>query len=169
MNRINLRTAGTVTVVCLFAASIWVFPGCGKLGCGKKEATMPAQQTVQEDTTYAESPMTEPSDLSSQAPPSRQNQSVPQVIAEADGKFTVQVASWRTRRMAEKDAERYVEQGFEAYIQPADIPEKGGTWYRVRVGSFATLGEANRFSAQLAGLLESGYWVDRKRETMAER
>jgi cell division protein FtsN len=89
----------------------------------------------------------------------------PQVVVETDGKYTVQVSSWRTRRRAEQDAERFSEKGFNAYVQSADIPELGGTWYRVRVGSYATQGEAREMAEQLAGLLESGFWLDRYRKS----
>jgi cell division protein FtsN len=51
--------------------------------------------------------------------------------------------------------------GFDAYVQQADIPSKGGTWYRVRVGRYATQQDAEQLASQLAGLLEAGFWVDR--------
>jgi len=85
----------------------------------------------------------------------------PQVVVDAEGKFTVQVSSWQTRRRAERDAQRFSAKGFTAYVQSADLPELGGTWYRVRVGGFATRNEARAMAEQLAELLESGYWLDR--------
>lgn len=99
-----------------------------------------------------------PSELPAQEPPA---QPQPQVVVEVDGKYTVQVSSWRTRRRAEQDAQRFMAKGFNAYIQSADLPELGGTWYRVRVGSYANRAEARELAAKLAGLLESGYWLDR--------
>lgn len=99
-----------------------------------------------------------PSELPAQEPPA---QPQPQIVVDVDGKYTVQVSSWRTRRRAEQDAQRFVAKGFNAYIQSADLPELGGTWYRVRVGSYANRAEARELAAKLAGLLESGYWLDR--------
>lgn len=93
--------------------------------------------------------------------PAPVTQPAPQVVLSADGKYTVQVSSWQTRRRAERDAQRFSAKGFNAYIQSADLPELGGTWYRVRVGSYATRNEARALAEQLAVLLESGYWLDR--------
>ncbi len=88
----------------------------------------------------------------------------PQVVME-DGKYTVQVSAWRTRRRAEEDAERYTAKGFTiVYVQQAYVPSKDGTWYRVRVGRYATQQDAEQMASQLAGLLESGFWVDRYRQ-----
>jgi cell division protein FtsN len=146
----------------LWAASVWFFPGCSKIGCGKEEKK-PISQTMQQDTTFQELPAEEQPDLMTPPPQPQSGRPMPQVVSVADGKYTVQVSSWRTRRKAEEDAQRYVAQGFEAYVQDAYIPEKDGTWYRVRVGRFATQFDAEQMAAQLAGLLESGFWVDRVR------
>jgi cell division protein FtsN len=118
----------------------------------KKPEPPMAQPQIIEDT------LATPRELPEQEPPA---QPPPQVVIDAEGKYTVQVSSWRTRRRAELDAQRFSAKGFNAYVQSAEIPELGGTWYRVRVGSYATRGEAREMADQLAGLLESGYWVDR--------
>jgi len=100
-------------------------------------------------------------ELPAQEPPA---QPPPQVVMDTEGKYTVQVSSWRTQRRAERDAQRFSDKGFNAYVQSAYIPALGGTWYRVRVGGYATKPEAREMAARLAGLLESGYWVDRYRK-----
>ncbi len=89
-------------------------------------------------------------------------QRTPAVVEVAEGNFTVQVSSWRTRRKAESQMRLWRQKGYDAYVQRA-VLENGETWYRVRIGSFATLQEARQFAAPLAELLESGYWVDRLR------
>ncbi|MCI0690580.1 SPOR domain-containing protein [candidate division KSB1 bacterium] len=124
----------------------------------RKQADEPiAVSTPTPDTTFT-TPITEPpADLPPQESPK------PQIVVE-DGKYTVQVSSWQTRRRAEEDAERYAAKGFNAYIQEAYIPSKGGTWYRVRVGRYATQDDAEQMASQLAGLLEAGFWVDRYRQ-----
>ena len=123
----------------------------------RKQADEPiAVSTTPSDTTFNTPAPVQPADLPPQESPK------PQVIAE-DGKYTVQVSSWQTRRHAEEDAERYTAKGFNAYIQEANIPSKGGMWYRVRVGRYASQQDAEQLAAQLAGLLEAGFWVDRYR------
>lgn len=78
--------------------------------------------------------------------------------------FTVQVSAWRSRGNAEQDAQRFREQGYEAYVQRAFITEKGEVWYRVRIGSFSTISRAEAFAQELTELLEAGFWVDNFRE-----
>jgi len=115
------------------------------------------------ETPVTPAPIVEDSSATPQELPVQEpvTQPPPQVVVDAEGKYTVQVSSWQTRRRAERDAERFSAKGFRAYVQSADLPELGGTWYRVRVGSYATRGEAREMAEQLAGLLESGYWLDR--------
>jgi len=100
-------------------------------------------------------------ELPTQEPPAQPS---PQVVMDTEGKYTVQVSSWRTQRRAERDAQRFSDKGFNAYVQTAYIPSLGGTWYRVRVGGYATKPEAREMAARLTGMLESGYWVDRYRK-----
>ncbi len=123
----------------------------------KRSADEPVARSLPPvDTAF----VAEPQDLPPQETPP---QPAPQIVME-DGKYTVQVSSWQTRRRAEEDAERYAAKGFNAYVQQAYIPSKEGTWYRVRVGRFATQHDAEQMASQLAGLLESGFWVDRYRQ-----
>lgn len=127
----------------------------------KKPEPLTVQSPVADDTLATQN------DFSVQEQPSPPS---PQIVVDSEGRYTVQVSSWRTRRRAEKDAQRYSAQGFNAYVQSAYIPSLDGTWYRVRVGRFATSGDAKEMADRLAGLLESGYWVDwYKQEATASR
>ncbi len=62
--------------------------------------------------------------------------------------YSVQVASLRSQ----KEAQRYVnylrDRGYEAFYRQVVLPQKG-TWYRVYVGRFKTLAEARRFGEEL--------------------
>ncbi len=62
--------------------------------------------------------------------------------------YSVQVASLRS----EKEAQRYVnylrERGYKAFYRRVTLPQKG-TWFRVYVGRFRTLAEARRFGEEL--------------------
>lgn len=86
------------------------------------------------------------------------------VVSDGEGIYTVQVSSWQSRRNAEDDAARFQGQGHEVYIQRANIPEKGGIWYRVRVGRFATKEQAQALADDLIYQLQSGFWLDRVRQ-----
>lgn len=66
-----------------------------------------------------------------------------------DGKnYNVQVSSWRNRFKAEQEVKRLRKEGYDAFVLIANLPEKGGIWYRVRIGSFKSEEEAKEFSSK---------------------
>jgi len=65
-----------------------------------------------------------------------------------EGRYTVNIASFRTRVRAERLTKELEDKGFEPFIEKADIPKKG-TWYRVAVGRFSSRGEALHFAQAL--------------------
>ncbi|MFQ5824408.1 MAG: SPOR domain-containing protein [bacterium] len=86
-----------------------------------------------------------------------------QIVETEAGRYTVQVSSWRKRKNAERDAQRFINQGYDAYIQKAYLADRNETWFRVRIGQFASRDEGRQLATQLAELLESGYWLDKYR------
>ena len=62
--------------------------------------------------------------------------------------YNVQVSSWRNKEKAEQEVVRLRGLGLNAFIFEAYLPQKGGTWYRVRVGNFKTKDEAEYFQSQ---------------------
>lgn len=67
----------------------------------------------------------------------------------SDGKrFMVQVSSFKSKGRAESDASRFQSMGHDAFIVEANLPQLGGTWYRVRIGYFANQNEAENFIAK---------------------
>jgi nucleoid DNA-binding protein len=75
------------------------------------------------------------------------------------GQFTVQVSSWTSRAKADLEASRLSSSGFGAFVEDAVIGET--TWFRVRVGRFATSKEARAELQKLSGTVENGLWVAR--------
>lgn len=63
-------------------------------------------------------------------------------------RFTIQVASFKDPKDAEKLATRLKKKGYSAYKIRVEIPEKG-TWYRVRAGSFKSKEDASRIMQNL--------------------
>lgn len=73
---------------------------------------------------------------------SRLPSSLPVIAASsAAGKFTVQVASYKTEAEAKAFTEDLVKKGLEAYYIKAEL--KGQTWFRVSIGSYTGQEEAN--------------------------
>jgi cell division septation protein DedD len=61
-----------------------------------------------------------------------------------NGPFTLQLGASQNRDDAERMVSRLREKGYAPYIVTADVPGKG-TFYRVRMGSFATKEAAGRY------------------------
>ena len=60
----------------------------------------------------------------------------------SDGKtFCFQVSSWKRENIAKQEVARIKKKGHDAFYVKANIPGKG-TWYRVRVGYFNSIAEA---------------------------
>lgn len=63
-----------------------------------------------------------------------------------DGKsYNFQISSWKNKALAEGEVNSLRKQGFNAFLVEAFLPDKGGTWYRIRIGSFNSEQEALEF------------------------
>ncbi len=72
------------------------------------------------------------------------SQKVKNNIYFGNGNYIVQISSWKSKATAESEALRYGKEGYNALVETAQVPGRG-TWYRVKVGNFKTLSEAERF------------------------
>ncbi len=59
--------------------------------------------------------------------------------------YVVQVASFQVYSMAEEEAKIYEDMGYNAFVEIAEITDKG-TWFRLRVGDFTTRDKAISFA-----------------------
>jgi cell division septation protein DedD len=58
--------------------------------------------------------------------------------------FCFQVSSWKREKIAKQETQRLKKKGYAAFYVKAEIPGRG-TWYRVRVGYFNSLEEAQKY------------------------
>jgi OOP family OmpA-OmpF porin len=65
--------------------------------------------------------------------------------------FAIQVSSWKTERKADKEVKRYKAKGFNAFIFKYKSPDKNETRYRVRIGYFHTLEDAENYIEEKFG------------------
>lgn len=81
----------------------------------------------------------------------------PKAPAAGVGRYTVQVSAWTSAADAQRAVDRLKQAGFDAYVVEAFV--KGRTWYRVRVGRFASTAEAQETIAKLHEVQENGVWI----------
>ncbi|MBS4033757.1 MAG: SPOR domain-containing protein [Ignavibacterium sp.] len=60
--------------------------------------------------------------------------------------YIIQVAAFRSNSVAENEAGRFRNKGYNAFVERAEID--GSIWHRVRVGNFTDLEEAKKFAVQ---------------------
>lgn len=58
--------------------------------------------------------------------------------------YSVQVSSWKSKDIADREAERLKSLGYKTAVVAANL-KKLGTWYRVRVGYFSSIEKAKEF------------------------
>jgi DedD protein len=87
----------------------------------------------------------------------------PRARAGHDGDLTLQVASYRTEEEADIFAEALRARGHAAFVMQAEIPDRG-TYYRVRIGPFDTMGEAESYRATFEQEERMNTYVARRRD-----
>ena len=58
--------------------------------------------------------------------------------------YAVQVSSWKSKSIAISEAKKFLDAGYDAFIEQTELNDKG-TYYRVRIGGFNSLEEAENF------------------------
>ena len=59
--------------------------------------------------------------------------------------YVVQVAAFKSYSVAEAEAKKFEDMGYNTFVEIAEITGKG-TWFRLRVGDFTTRDKANSFA-----------------------
>lgn len=78
----------------------------------------------------------------------------------SDG-YTVQVESSPVKTYIEQQVEVFKQRGYDAYLSAITRPDDQKTYYRLRVGRFATPQEAEALSQELNKTFSVGSWVDK--------
>lgn len=113
-------------------------------------STVPSQPATQPEATQPHTQTTSPK-------PSREPAPTFTPPPSGSGSYTVQVSSWISKSMAEKEASRLSSAGMSAFVEDAVIA--GENWYRVRVGRYGSSKEAKDAASQLSQSLEGHIWV----------
>jgi cell division protein FtsN len=83
-------------------------------------------------------------------------------LSEMSGEFTIQVIAYREKRKAEETAKNLEISGYPSFVEK--IPMKGGEWYTVRIGRYASRDEAKKAVASFAEQLQAHYVIDKVRK-----
>lgn len=63
--------------------------------------------------------------------------------------YVVQVASFQDKKLADAYASNLRKKGYNAFVERAFVEWKGGNWYRVRIGFFDSIEQANKVADKL--------------------
>jgi cell division protein FtsN len=63
-------------------------------------------------------------------------------------RYTLQIASYQEKDMAEADVKKMKQHGYAAFVTASEIEGKG-TWYRVRLGSFSSRASAEKLQKEI--------------------
>ncbi len=140
-------------------------PVTAQLSGDLKEGIPPVEGTEQmpppDAGTAQQSPMPETTPAPTPEPAPEPTPTVEQpkvsIPTSGSGNYTVQVSSWNTRGKADEEAARLTTAGYTAFVEEGSVA--GETWYRVRVGHYATAREAQEAATQLSKLSDDGAWV----------
>jgi cell division protein FtsN len=82
-------------------------------------------------------------------------------LSEMKGEFTVQVITYSEKSSAIETAKNLEFAGYPSFVEK--IPMKGGDWYTVRIGRYATRDEAKKAVKSFAEQLQESYVIDKVR------
>lgn len=77
-----------------------------------------------------------------------------------NGKFAVQVESWRSEVKAEQQVQKWIDRGYEnAYVVKTGNEDTGDVWFRVRLGHVATEEMAEKLQDKLERNHDEESWI----------
>ncbi len=77
------------------------------------------------------------------------------------GRYTVQIGAFRSEKRAIEARSKYNSMGYDAYMEKTTVGGTDRAWYRVRIGRFQRISEAEKVSRELNAKGDVKTWVDR--------
>ena len=77
------------------------------------------------------------------------------------GKYTIQLFSHQSKETAEEFADGFILKGYDVIINEVDIPGKG-KWYRVGIGVFDTVNQAQDYLDKEKSLFQKNNYLIQK-------
>lgn len=77
-----------------------------------------------------------------------------------NGRFSIQVESWRSKEKAEAQVQKWKDRGYEnAFVVQHGKEETGDIWFRVRLGRLASLDMAQKLQDKIESEYDAEAWV----------
>jgi cell division septation protein DedD len=144
-------------LLCLVGVIALTISGCGKKSEPPEEESLAEKPVKEADTTDENEADEMETDSKAKLPTFSLGSS-------STGKYVVQACVYKSPSRANRLKEKLANQGFQAYVADVvdPVPDLTGTYYRVRIGSFATIEEARTFGEEKLRPLQYDFWVDKK-------
>jgi septal ring-binding cell division protein DamX len=91
----------------------------------------------------------------------KETPSISKQLDEMKGEFTVQVIAYREKKQAVETAKNLEDAGYPSFIER--VPMKGGDWFTVRIGRYASREDAKQAVKSFAAQLQASYVIDKVR------
>ena len=141
-----------------FLALLFLASNCG----GKKEEEIVAQKSrlvvVPQSTGAVEKAITPAQKETTQVEVEKKAVPEKTIPYDREGRFTVQVCSYKNRDLAEQLVQQLESKGYPAYMEAKERTKN----FRVRIGYFKTVEDADRFGAHFKRREGLDYWVDNR-------
>lgn len=125
-----------------------VFEGTSKKKDDYKEETLP--EIKFEEKKEKVDQQTEKPEIEEKYEYDASNERIARGTIFTDGvKYCIQLSSWKTKSKAEAQVKKYKNKGYDAFMVEAYISRSRGTWYRVRVGYYDSLEEAEKIQKEI--------------------
>ena len=162
-------------LLALFSLSIFLF------GCSEEKELVPEISTpkakpakvveppkdedpeLQPMTSKTETAPEQAKEVKTETKPEAQTAQVQPVNQADDGEYVIQVGIQPSKKSAESLVQKLSEKGVKAYYSSVENPgELEGTYYRVRVGFFASINDAQNFGRSVLETNGLPWWVDNR-------
>lgn len=164
------------SVILAFGLSIGFF-GCSEKEEVTPELPAPKAKPVEEAPVKDDDPELQPMVAPAKAVPQAEEKQVPtkeeskekaaqsvsSVVPAEEGEYVIQVGIQPSKKSAETLIQKLQEKGIQAYSSAVENPgELEGTYYRVRVGYFKSIQDANDFGKNKLEPNGFPWWVDNR-------
>ena len=89
-----------------------------------------------------------PVQVASQRPQAQARKETAPVVSRITLRYTLQIASYQEKNMAEDDVKKMKKHGYAAFIVSSELPGKG-KWHRVRIGSLSNRAAAEKLQKDI--------------------